>query len=106
MRKPFALVLVAACSGGAGSKVPTKPVPPPLPGNVAATELPSIPAKIEVVTSAPTDANAPDKRSPLLDVMKAENEREMAALAKTPEPAYYLGYQLVEQRVVSLEAEG
>ena len=106
MRKPFALVLVAACSGGAGGKVPAKPVPPPLPGNVAATELPNIPAKIEVVTSAPTDANAPDQRSPLLDVMKAENEREMAALAKTPQPAYYLGYQLVEQRIVSLEAEG
>ncbi|HSN24633.1 MAG TPA: hypothetical protein VLT45_00060, partial [Kofleriaceae bacterium] len=106
MRKPFALVVVAACSGGAGGKLPAKPVPPPLPGNVAATELPNIPAKIEVVTSAPTDANAPDKRSPLLDVMKAENEREMAALAKTPTPAYYLAYQLVEQRIVSLEAEG
>lgn len=106
MRKPFALVLVAACSGGPGGKVPAKPVPPPLPGNIAATELPNIPAKIEVVTSAPTDANAPDQRSPLLDVMKAENQREMAALAKTPDPAYYLGFQVVEQRIVSLEAEG
>jgi predicted Zn-dependent protease len=38
--------------------------------------------------------------------MKAENQREMEALAKTNEPAYYLAYQLVEQRVVSLEAEG
>lgn len=106
MRWTFALVVAAACSGGAGEKHPTKPVPPPLPGNVAAMDLPSIPTKIEVTTSAPTDANAPDKKSPILDVMKAETQREMEAFAKTSEPAYYLGYQLVEQRIVSLEAEG
>lgn len=106
MRWTFALVVTAACSGGAGDKHPTKPVPPPLPGNVAAVDLPSIPAKIEVTTSAPTDANAPDKKSPILDVMKAETQREMEAFAKTSEPAYYLGYQMVEQRIVSLEAEG
>jgi len=106
MRWTFALVVTAACSGGAGDKHPTKPVPPPLPGNVAAVDLPSIPAKIEVTTSAPTDANAPDKKSPILDIMKAETQREMEAFAKTSDPAYYLGYQLVEQRVVSLEAEG
>ena len=105
MRWTFALALVAAC-GGTGEKHPTKPVPPPLPGNVASVDLPNIPAKIDVTKSSPTDANAPDKRSPILDVMKAENQREMEALAKTNEPAYYLAYQLVEQRVVSLEAEG
>jgi TldD protein len=106
MRWTFALVVAAACSGGAGEKHPTKPVPPPLPGNDAKMELPAIPAKIEVTTSAPTDANAPDKRSPILDAMKAETQREMEAFAKTSEPAYYLAYQVVEQRVVSLEAEG
>src|SRR5512135_2908026 len=101
-------VVAAACSGGAGDKHPAKPVPPPLPGNQVATELPSIPAKIETTTSAPTDANAPDKRSPILDVLEAETKREMAALSpdKTKDPVYYLGYQLVEQRVVSIEAEG
>ena len=108
MRWTFALgALVVACSGGAG-KPPTKPVPPPLPGNQAALELPNVPAKIATTTSAPTDANAPDKRSPILDVLKAENAREMAALSpdKTKDPVYYLAYQLVEQRVVSIEAEG
>ncbi len=38
--------------------------------------------------------------------MKAENERQMAALRAQKEPAHYLAYQLVEQRVVNLEAEG
>jgi len=109
MRWTFALgALVVACSGGAGDKHPAKPVPPPLPGNQAATELPNVPAKIETTTSAPTDANAPDKRSPILDILAAETKREMAALSpeKTKDPVYYLGYQLVEQRVVNIEAEG
>src|SRR5262249_47779006 len=55
--------------------------PPPLPPGGAQIagpdlpdtklELPSIPARIEVTTSAPTDNQAPDKRSPILDVLKA-----------------------------------
>jgi predicted Zn-dependent protease len=69
-------------------------------------DLPAIPAKIAVTTSAPTDANAPDKRSPILDVLKGENEREMGLLKAQRDPAYYLAYQLVEQRIVNLESEG
>ncbi|HEU0032659.1 MAG TPA: metallopeptidase TldD-related protein [Kofleriaceae bacterium] len=69
-------------------------------------DLPAIPAKIDVTTSAPTDGNAPDKRSPVLDILKAENERQMAVLKKQKDPAYYLAYQLVEQRVVNIETEG
>ena len=110
MRRTLSLGLFAglvACSGGGATVVqqPTKPVPP-LAGNDPKLDLPGIPAKIAVTTSAPTEGNAPDKRSPILDTLKTENEREMAALKKTPDPAYYLGYQLVEQRIVSLEAEG
>ncbi|MDB4952580.1 MAG: peptidase modulator of gyrase [Myxococcales bacterium] len=99
---------LAACSGG-GSEKPhaAKPVPAAaLPGNQAKFELPLIPAKIEVTTSQPTDGNTPDKRSPILDTLKAENERELKILGKQADPAYYLGYQLVEQRVATLEAEG
>ncbi|MGE0872184.1 MAG: metallopeptidase TldD-related protein [Kofleriaceae bacterium] len=59
-----------------------------------------------MTTSAPTEGNSPGARSPLLDVMKAENDREMAILRAQKDPAYYLAYQLVEQRVVSLESEG
>jgi len=51
-------------------------------------------------------APAPDKHSPVLDILRAENEREMTALGKQKDPAYYLAYQLVEQRVVNLDAEG
>jgi predicted Zn-dependent protease len=94
---------LVACSGT--TKEPNKPGGP-LPGNDVKLELPSVPAKIEVTSSLPTEGNAPDKRSPILDTMKAENDREMAAMKKTSDPAYYLGYQLVEQRVISLEAEG
>jgi predicted Zn-dependent protease len=106
MRWTFALALAAACSGGAGEKHPNKPAVPPLPGNVASVELPNVPAKIDTTKSSPTDANAPEKRSPILDTLKAENAREMEAYGKTNDPAYYLAYQLVEQRIVSLEAEG
>jgi len=100
---------LAACSAaGTGSKV-AQPPPPLSPGPDTAdikVELPAIPARIEVTTSAPSDGNVPDKRSPILDVLKAENEREMAALKQQKEPAHYLAYQLVEQRIVNLESEG
>ena len=100
------IAALAACSSGSAEKHSVSPVPPPLPGNEAKLELPAIPAKIDVTTSQPMDGNAPDKRSPVLAIMKEENAREMSALSKQPEPAYYLGYQLVEQRIVSLEADG
>jgi TldD protein len=99
---------LAACSAGAG-KGPQPPPPPLGPSPEASNikvELPAIPAKIEVTTSTPTDANAPDKRSPVLDILKEENQREMAALKSQKEPAHYLAYQLVEQRIVALESEG
>ncbi|HEX4419327.1 MAG TPA: metallopeptidase TldD-related protein [Kofleriaceae bacterium] len=95
---------LAACSAGPAGKTPQPPVPPgPLEIKV---DLPAIPAKINVTISAPTENNAPDKRSPILDVLKAENEREIAALRDQKEPAHYLAYQLVEQRIVNLESEG
>jgi len=98
---------LAACpAGGTTGKVPQPPLPPGPDSTDAKLELPPIPAKIDVTTSGPTDGEAPDKRSPILDVLKAENEREIAALRKQKEPAHYLAYQLVEQRIVNLESEG
>lgn len=96
---------LAACSGGSGAKPPTPPVPGQGPHDIK-VDMPDIPSKIDVTTSAPTDGTAPDKRSPILDVLKAENEREMAVLKAQKDPAHYLAYQLVEQRVVNMEAEG
>ena len=103
------LAALAACPGGNGSgKINGGggPVPPLNGGGDMHVELPAIPAKIETTKSAPLDGNAPDKRSPILDILKAENDRELGALRKQKEPAYFLAYQLVEQRVVNLEAEG
>lgn len=96
---------LAACSGGTGAKTPTPSQPGQGPHDIK-VDMPDIPSKIDVTTSAPTDGTAPDKRSPILDVLKAENEREMAVLKAQKDPAHYLAYQLVEQRVVNMEAEG
>jgi predicted Zn-dependent protease len=95
---------LCGCGGGQ-----TKPHPQPKPQNPTAeikVDLPAIPAKIVVTKSEPTEGNSPKDRSPILDIMKAENEREFAALKAQKDPAHYLAYQLVEQRVVNLEAEG
>jgi predicted Zn-dependent protease len=103
-----ALAGLAACSAGTTQGKTAQPAPPlagAAPANIK-VDLPAIPAKIAVTTSAPTDGNAPDKRSAVLDVLEAENEREIAALKQQKDPAYYLGYQLVEQRIVNLESEG
>jgi TldD protein len=98
---------LAACSGGAATSKPLQAPLPPGPGPAdLKVDLPSIPSKIEVTTSAPTDGTAPDKRSPILDILKAENEREMAGLKAQKDPAHYLAYQLVEQRVVNLDSDG
>lgn len=96
---------LAGCPGGGNGPVTTGPTPP-LPPAEPRLELPDIPAKIDLAVSAPTAGNAPDRRSPILDIMKAENERQMAALRGQKEPAHYLAYQLVEQRIVSLDADG
>lgn len=100
-----ALAFTAGCPGGGTGS--TKRGTPPLPqAGDDKLDLPAIPAKIEVTSSAPTVGNDPSARSPILDILRDENQREMAALSKQPDPAYYLGYQLVETRLVNLEAEG
>ena len=103
----FALValgaLAAGCPGGARTS-PTPPPPPPITDPVI--ELADIPTRVELTNQAPMSDAQPAARSPILDVMVAENARWMAAFAKQDDPAYYLAYQIAEQRVVSLEAEG
>ncbi|MDQ3366800.1 MAG: metallopeptidase TldD-related protein [Myxococcota bacterium] len=96
--------LTTGCSGGGGGRNTTGPGAGKT-GEIK-VDLPAIPAKIAVSQSPPTEGHAPDQRSPILDILKAENERELAALKTQKEPAYYLAYQLVEQRLVNLEAEG
>jgi predicted Zn-dependent protease len=110
MRRNSWLCAAALIACNRGDHGPAKPVPPqppladqqPLPK----LDLPAIPAKILVTSSAPTDGNAPDKRSPVLDILRAENDREMAILRRQTDPAHYLAYEVTELRVVQLEAEG
>lgn len=96
-------VLAAGCPGSKTTK-PTPPPTPPLPDDNIA--LADVPTRLEVKHEDPTSDAAPGARSPILDVMVAENKRWADALAKQPDPAYYIAYQVAEQRVVSLEAEG
>ncbi len=108
MRWIYALGAAAGllgCPGASTTTVKTDPktVVPPVEIKI---DLADVPSKIDVTRSSPTDGNDPAKRSPLLDIMKAENDRQMAALRTQKEPAHYLAYQLVEQRIVNLEAEG
>lgn len=95
--------LVAGLPVSCGGKSAT-PRPPGLSG--IPVELEPIAASIATTASKPTDGHASDQRSPILDILKVENDRQMAMLGKTAEPAYFLSYELVEQRVVSLDAEG
>ena len=93
---------LAACP----SRPTTGPVLPiPTPGDTP-TELPAIPSKIELTRIEPRSGHKPEVASPILGWMAAENERWMGELKKRPEPAHYLSYQIADQRVVSLEAEG
>jgi TldD protein len=97
------IATLAAC--GPGAKPVVEKPELPLPSDPR-PELPAVPSRIEVVADAPMSDHTPAARSPLLDVMVAENQRWMAALGREATPAYHLAYQIVEQRVVSLDAEG
>jgi predicted Zn-dependent protease len=91
-----------ACGGKAGSKEMF-----PLGDEEAAKEMPPVPAEVKVLRVEPTAGNAPPARSPLLDYMVEENRRWAEALKADPdEPAHYVGYQISDKRIVSLEAEG
>lgn len=100
-RRVRAALFVGLAACGPQAKPATtgpKVTPPP--------ELPDVPAVIVTTSSPPEAGHDPNAASPMLAVMAAENARWMNELRRRPDPAYYLAYQLVEQRVVSLEAEG
>ena len=78
----------------------------PLPDPAAPVEAPAIPAAIKTSVSAPQDGHDPSVASPLLGIMSQELDRWKGPLSSGADPMYYLAYQLVEQRQVSLEAEG
>jgi TldD protein len=95
---------LCGCPGNGTTKV-NPPAALPKPGEMK-IDLPPIPTKIDTTRSEPTQNNAPDKKSPILDILAEENAREFDAFKAQKEPAHFLAYQLVELRTVSLEAEG
>src|SRR5690348_14475667 len=101
----WALVAVFTACGPGGKGKPTGPVDRPPPVDKP-PELPAIPSHIETASDPPMSDDTPGARSPILDVMAAENKRSMDVLSKANDPAYYLAYQIAEQRVVTLDAEG
>ena len=97
---------ILGCGGHAKTVAATTPkAPAPAPATMVVDAQP-IPARIETTSSQPMDGDSPALASPILDAMTSENQRSMAALKNGPTPAYYLSYQVVEQRLVTLEAEG
>ena len=58
-----------------------------------------------IAVSSHTAAQAtPDPASPVLEAMKVELARALAALRSSPTPPYFLGYDITEQREVSITA--
>src|SRR5688572_12001417 len=98
-------IAAAGCPGGGGKPTGPKLVPDS-PTIDQGRDLPEVPVKIVTTASAPMEGNTPAAASPILEAMAAENARWMAQLAGQPDPAYYLSYQVVEQRAVGLDAEG
>jgi TldD protein len=114
MRLPSLCAALGLAFVGCGSTTPvaSKPVPAIPPGGgggvpiAKGTDLPQVPAKITTTAQDPMSGNDPSARNPLLDVMVGENQRWMKAFASMQDPAYYLAYQVTDQRLVTLEAEG
>ncbi len=76
-------------------------------GSAAELDLPPIPATLDMKLISPEDGHAPEARSAILNLMKAENQRWMATLSQQQDaPAYYLGYQVYERRTIVLSTEG
>lgn len=91
-----------------GCPQPTKPtlddkkLPPP----VVDKTLPEIPVEVNAEKLGPMAGNDPSAKSPLLDIMAAENARWMKSFkASADTPAYFLGYTIQDTQIIVLEAE-
>ena len=90
--------------------VPGCPKPTPVevvtpPGGDPTQLPPAIPAEVKLVQVDPMDAHDPSARSPLLDIMAAENKRWMAKLKAQREPGYFVSYQIADRHQIAIEAE-
>lgn len=94
--------------GACGPNRTTTETPPnPNGDKTSPVEPKPIPATVDAVRIAPSQGNTPGAKSPLIDYMAAENARWMEALGDKPDaPAYYLAYQIHEQRRVLIDTQG
>lgn len=96
------LLLLGACPKSGPTTVGDKKLPPPPPDKT----LPEIPVEVNAEKRAPGEGHDPKAKSPLLDIMIAENARWMESIKSAPEaPAYFLGYTIHDKQVIVLEAE-
>ena len=102
----LAAAALAACGHGSSSKTPSGPPVPLPPAAPPPLVLPDIPTTITTKAIEPMTDDTPAERSPLLDIMSGENARWMKTLSAQPDPGYYLAYQITDQRLVVMEAEG
>jgi TldD protein len=98
------LAALAACGP---NRTATDTPPNPNGDTTSPVEPKPIPATVDAARIAPSEGNAPDAKSLLIDYMAAENGRWIEALRAAPEaPAYYLAYQIHEQRRVLIDTQG
>ncbi|HET6611905.1 MAG TPA: metallopeptidase TldD-related protein, partial [Kofleriaceae bacterium] len=107
LRPVFAVALIGAvCACGGTQQSPALPAPKTDKPRTDPS-LPAIPTTIASDIIEPLTGNDPAAKSPILEVMAAENARWMKTLPDlSPEPAYYLAYTVYEKRSVVIEAEG
>ncbi len=107
---PYAIAMTMAIVVSCGSqnkatKLNTSKDQKQIPSNRVAAD--PIPTTLDQQIVDPNTGHAPEKKSPVLDVMSKENQRWMTALrSQNSEPAYYLSYQLRDRRIIIIEAEG
>lgn len=107
-----ASVLAISCGPKGDSTTPpdlsvTADAGPAEPDTTATIEMPEIPAEVAKKHVEPQTDHDPSARSPLLDIMAAENKRWFDALNnKGDDSAYYISYQIQDIRQVIIDAEG
>ncbi|HWC73333.1 MAG TPA: metallopeptidase TldD-related protein [Gemmatimonadales bacterium] len=69
------------------------------------SRLATLASAVLIVASSRAPAQSPpDTTSPVLDAMKVELARSLTALRSSPTPPYFLGYDITEERVVTVTA--
>jgi predicted Zn-dependent protease len=96
-------MLLAGCPSPAQPTIKTKLAPPP---KVTDSSLPAVAVEVNAVKRGPSEGHDPKAKSPLLDIMTAENARWMESFKTSKDsPAYFVGYTIHDTQIIVLEAE-